>query len=324
MGRNKWLTFRASGSNQICNWQAKQNYMKLKRRKFITLAGLGATSMSLAKGLAWADVFNSKAGELTVGQIIDLIQREIPGAPFNETVDTIKSGSADQRVTGIVTTMFATIDVIRKSAQLKANFIIAHEPTFYNHLDDTEWLLGNDVYKKKVELLQKHGIAVWRFHDYIHAHNPDGVRMGVMEKLGWKKYYDPANPVMVTLPPTTLGDLIDHVKEKLGIKEVRIIGDTKQICSRVALMPGAYGGRAQISVLEREKPDVMLCGEIHEWETGEYVRDARALGASLSLVILGHSVSEEPGLEWLVHWLQPRIPEIRVTHIESGDPFIRG
>src|SRR5687768_1119602 len=73
----------------------------------------------------------------TVGEIMDLFIKEVPGAPFSQTVDTLKSGSRDIKVTGIVTTMFATVEVIRKAIALNAQLIIAHEPTFYNHLDDT-------------------------------------------------------------------------------------------------------------------------------------------------------------------------------------------
>ncbi|HEX3767982.1 MAG TPA: NGG1p interacting factor NIF3, partial [Puia sp.] len=70
---------------------------------------------------------------LTVSQVIEKIIAEVPGGKLNETVDTLKSGSGDQIVTGIVTTMFATVKVIQAAAKIKANFIIAHEPTFYNH-----------------------------------------------------------------------------------------------------------------------------------------------------------------------------------------------
>ena len=117
--------------------------------------------------------------EYTVGEIMDLFIAEVPDAPFEKTVDTLKSGTRDQIVTGIVTTMFATNTVIKKAIELNANFIIAHEPTFYNHLDETLWLENDPVYKFKEQLLQKHDIAVWRNHDYVHSLAIDGVQAGV-------------------------------------------------------------------------------------------------------------------------------------------------
>jgi putative NIF3 family GTP cyclohydrolase 1 type 2 len=81
----------------------------------------------------------------------------------------------DQLVTGIVTTMFPTLEVIEKTAEAGANLIIAHETPFYNHQDETDWLKDDDAYRHKIGLLNKHKIAIWRFHDYWHAHKPDGI-----------------------------------------------------------------------------------------------------------------------------------------------------
>jgi putative NIF3 family GTP cyclohydrolase 1 type 2 len=286
----------------------------------VTRRGFVAGSLS-AIGFASMGSPSSLQSKLTVQQVMDLILKEIPGGPIDKTVDTLKSGTPDLEVTGIVTTMFATVEVIRKAIELKANFIIVHEPTFYNHLDETAWLETDTVYAFKKKLLDENKIAVWRFHDYWHRHNPDGVRMGVLSALGWEKHYDAANPRMITLQPISLKQLIVHVKTRLGIKNVRIIGDLSQLCTRILLMPGASGGRSHIQSLGKEEPDVLICGEVAEWETSEYIRDARALGARRSLIVLGHAQSEEPGMKWLVQWLQPKIQSTPVTHVPSNNPF---
>jgi len=294
-----------------------------QRREFVnTLTGaLGASALLLMPGSGIAGNLFRPKENMTVQQIIDLILKTIPGAPFKQTVDTIKSGDASQTVTGIVTTMFATVDVIKKTAAAGANFIIAHEPSFYNHQDDTKWLENDPVYKVKSELLNKHKIVVWRFHDYIHTHKPDGVMQGVLEAMGWEKYTTEQKPNLAIIPSISLQTVIDLSKKKLGIQHVRFIGDRTQQCSRILLMPGAGGGKAQINAIANEKPDLFICGEVNEWETSEYVRDLRASGSKTALIVLGHIVSEEPGLEWLVKWLQPQIPAIRVMHIPSGDAF---
>jgi len=113
--------------------------------------------------------------------------------------------------------------------------------------------------------------------------------------------------------------LINHTKAKLNIAKVRYIGDPAQKCSRVLLMPGAAGGQRQIEAIIKVKPDVLVCGEIQEWETAEYVRDALAKGDNLSLVILGHIASEEPGSEFMLTWLKEKVPGIKATHVRSGN-----
>ncbi len=114
---------------------------------------------------------------------------------------------------------------------------------------------------------------------------------------------------------------MQHLKTSLGIDHLRVIGDPAQACARVALLPGAWGGPRQVGTAEREKPDVLIVGEVSEWETAEYVRDARLLGRTISLIVLGHAVSEEPGMAYFVEWLQPKLPEIKITHVPSNNPF---
>jgi putative NIF3 family GTP cyclohydrolase 1 type 2 len=294
------------------------NQIMQNRRKFI-LRALQAGSASLLFSIPAAGN-TAPAKEYTVQDIMDIILKEIPEAPFKTTVDTLKSGKAGTKVTGIITTMFATSEVIDQAVQLKANFIIAHEPTFYNHTDDTNWTGSNEVVKKKQALLDQHGIAIWRCHDYWHTYRPDGILNGVLKKAGWLQYNSKVEPVF-SIPSSSLKEIAEHLKKTLQIHHVKVVGDLQQKCQRIGLMPGAAGGQRQIVFTEKEKPDVLIIGETHEWETVEYIRDARNMGSSIALIILGHSVSEEPGMEWMAEWLQPKVPELKVTHIASKDPF---
>jgi putative NIF3 family GTP cyclohydrolase 1 type 2 len=293
----------------------------IQRRKFIlhslkASAGLAVLSPDFSLG----NTLTSPKKAWTVQQIMDLIMKDGQLSPITDTVDTLKSGNAGQTVTGIVTTMFATVDVINEAAKRNANFIIAHEPTFYNHLDKPEWVKNNQVVKKKQELLDKHKIAVWRFHDYCHSLRPDAVSYGVAKRANWLSYYKTGSEVL-TIPSTALGDLVKHLKTSLDIKQVRVIGELDQKCAKVVLMPGAWGGTRHVAKVEAENPDVLIVGEVSEWETAEYIRDSRLLGGKTALIILGHSVSEEPGMEYFADWLQPKLSDLKVTHIASGDPF---
>lgn len=288
------------------------------RRQFISLSGKALASAALLS--ASGNVFAAGKEELTVGNIMDAFISEIPGAPFDKTVDTPKTGNRDTRVTGIITTMFATVEVINKAIASGANFIIAHEPTFYNHLDETTWLEKDDVFNYKMNLLKKHNIAVWRNHDYVHSHIPDGVDDYVVKQLGWTQSYDTTTGVAV-VSPMILQQLIAHAKQSLKIKELRYIGSLQQSCKKILLMPGASGGQRQIKAIGQQKPDVLMCGEIQEWETAEYVRDARSKGDNLSLIILGHIPSEEPGSAYMADWLKKKFPSIRTTHIGANSPF---
>ena len=131
-------------------------------------------------------------------------------------MDTVKAGNPDQVLKGIVTTTFATIEVIEKAAALGANFIIAHEPTFYNHRDDTDWLDQDKVLEYKQHLIQKTGIVIWRFHDYWHSDMPDGVLTGVLRMLTGNGLQRPAKKISYTLQEQP-SSVLKEVKQKLKI-----------------------------------------------------------------------------------------------------------
>ncbi len=216
------------------------------RRAFMRGAGSALAMLALepvfAKGHS-----PQPARQYTVQEVIDIVLKAGGLSVQPGTVDTLKSGQATQTVTGIVTTMFTTVAVIEEAVKRKANFIIAHEPTFYNHADNTEWVKDNDIVKQKQALLDRHGIAVWRFHDYCHSLKPDAIRYGVARKAGWLSYYSNDTPIL-TLPAQTLKQLAGHLKTSLDITHVRVIGDADKRCERIALLPGAWGGQRQVSL----------------------------------------------------------------------------
>jgi hypothetical protein len=65
----------------------------------------------------------------------------------------------------------------------------------------------------------------------------------------------------------------------------------------------------------------LVVGEFRELETEEYEREEKSIGSKTALIVLGHSVSEEPGMEYLVEWLQPKLSGLKITHVPSKSPF---
>ena len=75
---------------------------------------------------------------MTAEEIVTRIQEKLleQGIAWRaQTVDTFKAGSPATDVKGIATTGMATFDVLRRVAAAGKNFVITHEPTFYNDKD---------------------------------------------------------------------------------------------------------------------------------------------------------------------------------------------
>src|SRR5690349_722203 len=98
--------------------QAKKFFQhSFDRRNFITTTtkAAGAALLLNSPLLSFAGMSSANPKDFTVGDIMDAFINEVPGAPFSTTVDTLKAGNRDIKVTGIITTMFATLEVIQKA-----------------------------------------------------------------------------------------------------------------------------------------------------------------------------------------------------------------
>jgi putative NIF3 family GTP cyclohydrolase 1 type 2 len=257
----------------------------------------------------------------TIQSMIETILDGMHKPRIKKTCDTVKTGDTSQEVTNVVTTFMATYTVIEKAVALGANFIVTHEPTFYTHNDDTEGFEDDPVYQAKRKLIDDNNIVILRVHDHIHARVPDGIGMGLVEALGWEAYADPNNPFILSLPEMTVSELCGVLKEKLGIRHIRMVGDLDTNFSKVAFPVGAAGGPLQFMLMKKAQADVVICGELNEWEVSEYVRDANDQGHHKAILAIGHANSEEPGMAWFANWLHGVYPDLTITHIPSGDPF---
>src|SRR6185437_1633077 len=127
----------------------------------------------------------------TARQVIEKIKLQISAPVDPNTVDTFKAGDPETPVTGIATTFLDTYDVLQEAVASGANLIITHEPTFYNHLDETGFLKGDPVFEQKMAYIREHHLVIWRFHDQWHWRKPDGIIEGFTQALGWEKYRRP-------------------------------------------------------------------------------------------------------------------------------------
>jgi putative NIF3 family GTP cyclohydrolase 1 type 2 len=261
---------------------------------------------------------------LTARQAIERIQAHV-GVPWkSETVDTFKAGNPDAPVTGIAVTMMATFDVLKRAAASGNNLIITHEPTFFNHLDKPDDLPQGEsdpVLAEKRAFIEKHGLIIWRFHDHWHARKPDGIQAGMVHALGWEKFQDAANEHLFTLPRTTLAELAASIRSHLGIRAMRVVGNSAMEVTRVAMSPGAAGFGRETKALEMNDVEVLVLGETREWETVEYVADGVTEGKHKALIILGHIPSEQAGMEECARWLKGFISEVPVNFVPSLEPF---
>ena len=256
---------------------------------------------------------------MTAQEIVTRIQRRLAESGIDwraQTVDTFKAGSPDTDVRGIATTGMATFDVLRRAAARNCNFVITHEPTFYGHTDDTSALEGDDVFRAKEEFIRNERMSVWRFHDHAHLLRPDPLVAGSARALGWEKYASPTESRIYVVPATTLRALATDIQQKLGGHAIRVVGDPDMTVRRIMLGPGS-GVPTLLSSF-----DVSVGGEIAEsGGNAEFALDAAAIGQPRAMIVLGHMLSEDFGMQEVANWLETFVTDVQIAWIPAGEPF---
>ena len=238
------------------------------------------------------------------------------------TCDTRKWGNPDRELRKVAVTCLATAEVITSVKAWGADLLITHEPTFFDHWDQSE--AEDPVTMKKRALLEDTDMAVYRYHDGIHLAVPDGISEGELEAIGLKGTYGERRSLGVNEffleTPMSAGELKELLEEKLGLRHIRLCGNSTAPCTKLALGFGSPG-EALFKALKDPETEIAICGEACEWREGEYARDAAFFGEKKALLILGHMGSERDGMKYLAKKLGETFGEFETRYFECGEVY---
>jgi putative NIF3 family GTP cyclohydrolase 1 type 2 len=256
---------------------------------------------------------------MTAQQIVAAIQQKVASLGITwrtPSRDVFKAGSPDTEVKAIATTGMATFDLLTRASAAGRNFVITHEPTFWNDQDRTNGFESDPVYEAKQRFVRENNMVVWRFHDHAHMLQPDPLVAGSARMLGLAAYASASQPRLFTVPETTLRAFASDIARRLGGRAIRVVGDPDMKLSRVMLGPG-YSVPALSPAF-----DVSIGGENPEsGGNAEYALDATALGQPKGVILLGHMLSEDWGMLEVADWLKTFISDVPIEWIATGEPF---
>jgi putative NIF3 family GTP cyclohydrolase 1 type 2 len=297
---------------------------ELSRRQFAALAAAVAAAPFTQDGRL------SAADPVTAEQVIDRIKKNIGVDWKPESVDAIKAGSPSTRITGIVTTSMATMEVLRQAVKSGSNFVVSAQPTFFGRADSPTppaprgggAPAPDRVFEAKNAFITKNNLVVFRLSEHWKLRRPDPLAQGLAAALGWTRYQSASDPSRLDIPPVMLRALAANVNKGLRARGgVRVIGEPTRSVRRIGLLPGTTPIQAAVKMLP--EVDVIIAGEVREWESVEYVRDHVFAGTGKGIILVGRVVSEEPGMAICADWLKTLVPEVPVRHISAGDPYWR-
>jgi putative NIF3 family GTP cyclohydrolase 1 type 2 len=283
------------------------------RRQFVFILASASTLLP-------ARMARGQQPDLTAQKVIDRVRANV-GVPWRDTtVDGFKAGDPATVVTGVATTVMATLDVLRRAAAARQNLVITQEPTFYSANDEPGNRAADPVYLAKKAYIDEQRLVVWRFSDHWNARQPNESAAALAAALGWSTNRLPGAEQIYQLPETSLGALIAHVRSRLGARGgLRTIGKPAMRVRTVFISPG--GTPVPATVLNLRRADVVLTGEPREWEAVPYVLDTWSTDHGKALIAIGRNVSETPGMQACATWIRSLVPEVPVEGIPAVDPY---
>lgn len=233
-------------------------------------------------------------------------------------------GDKEQKVGTVFICLDVTAENVASAVEYNADMIISHHPLIFSPL---KRIVEDDVNGSIIRSLIINNISVYSAHTNL-DHADGGTNDFLAEKLGLshiRRFYTEecmdslGNPIdnigrVGTLnEPTDLIDFVNFVKNTIGCKRIRYVGEPNDTINKVALCTGA-GGDGIYSAYH-SGADVYVTSDIRHHEA----QLAYELG--LNLIDAGHFETENTVCEFLSDYLSSTLAGLNIVSSEAKPYF---
>lgn len=250
----------------------------------------------------------------------DLLEHMISHSPWVDpanTVDEVKSGDGTREIKKVAVCWYASTSTIQSAIKAQCDLLIAHEPTWWNHLGGPGEWREKGPGLKKTQILEAAGLVVARLHDTWDNWPQLGIRDSFAKGLGlgpclaedetrWHGMYE--------IPEQTLSSFAQYVSEKvapLGQEAVPVIGDPEMLVKYPSVGVGCGGPHEDM--IERGSDVLIVCHDggsyWQEWE--------RFAEQGVGVITVEHGTTEMWGMESLAKYVQSTWPDLEVTYLDN-------
>lgn len=178
------------------------------------------------------------------------------------------------------------------------------------------------VFAGKNAFIDKNKLVIFRLSDHWILRKPDPRAVGLAAAMGWTKYRSNEDGLHYDIPAISLDALASQLKKTLGTRGgIRVIGDPTTRVQKIGMLPGYTQIQASVAMLP--SVDLIIAGEVQEWESATYAQDVVFAGVKKGFISIGRIVNEQPGMQVCADWLKTFVPEVPVKFISAGDPYWR-
>jgi dinuclear metal center YbgI/SA1388 family protein len=205
----------------------------------------------------------------------------------------LQVGGENPEVTGILVALDPLPGVVQEAKDSGCNLIVTHHPLFFRPVKSLDL---NQMQGSVAGRAIREGISIYSAHTSL-----DKVPYGVSDALARPMGLVKAVPIVQAdgwprgfglgkigeLPKTMKAkELVDKLKDALGIKDARLVGDPDKVVDRVALCGGS--GSDLIAAANSLGADIYITGDI------KYHEALDQADGGMCLLDVGHYASELP------------------------------
>ncbi len=301
----------------------------MKRRKFVSTAGLGALGATMTFGGALENNAIPKGMKQLTAQDVNSYLRSLIDVK-EPSVDKIIIGDPATLVRKIGTAWMPYWKTCRQAVSDGVNILIVHEPTFYAHrdLEAAEWKqidnpsVGQQKYlalrDEKARWIREKGLVIIRCHDVWDKFPDIGIPYAFGLALGFSKddiirretYYNVYQTEPV--PAIEMARTVASRLNTAGQPGVAFYGDENHTVRSVGVGTGCICDPMDFMQLE---PDLYIAidDSISTWIQTTYSEDT-----GKPLVVVNHGTTEEFGMQLLSQHLAAAFQDHEVIHYKQG------
>jgi putative NIF3 family GTP cyclohydrolase 1 type 2 len=238
-----------------------------------------------------------------------------------DTVDRIIIGDPEKEIRRCAVTWSPSFAAIRAAVKAKADLLLVHEPTFWDHRDVSPETKPECA--EKLAFLLKHKLVIIRNHDCWDAWPEIGIPWTWAKFLGLEGLPAVVGPhsyqQRYDIKPIAFGKFAAGVAKctaKIGEPVIEAAGDLKKPVSKIGIGTGCYCNVFKFIELGCDCCIVCDDGENNYWRAVQYAEDI-----GVSVITVNHGTSEEPGMVTLAQYLRQSFPSLTVEHLPHGACF---
>ncbi len=235
---------------------------------------------------------------MTVADIARFLE-EIAPLHLQETYDNagLLVGQSDMPLTGVLTCLDATEEVITEAIHRDCNLVVAHHPIIFGGLSR---ITGQHYTERAIIKAIRHHIAIYAIHTNLDNVLTNGVNERLAKQLGLKQYRilspnenpETGSGLIGRIDPSLdIKGFFQYVKHRLELKTLKYTRPVASEVNKVALCGGS--GKFLLPLAIQEEADVFISADFKYHEYFE-------ANDQITIIDIGHYESEKYTIDLLV------------------------